>query len=107
MSPSRKRSTPMSGNRVERFSTEALVVTGETPDELERRAIERAEQLTGIDARDLAVAEPYRLYAAAESEGLSDTAISFVIKRMRETGDKLGARIYVSAYREVSDADTG
>lgn len=89
--------------RKERFTTEALVVTGDTPDELERRAIERAEQLTGVNARDLAVAEPYRIDAASESEGLSDSSVSIVVKRMRATGDLLGARIYVSAFREVSD----
>lgn len=93
-------------SRSRRFDTEAYVVTGRDPDELERRAIERAEQVTGVDARDLAVSEPYRIYAASESKGLADGAVSEVVKRMRATGDKLGARIYVSAYREVSDADT-
>jgi hypothetical protein len=49
--------------KVERFNTEPLVVTGDTPDELERRAIERAEQLTGVSGRELTVKGWYVIYA--------------------------------------------
>jgi hypothetical protein len=93
--------------KVERFNTEPLVVTGDTPDELERRAIERAEQLTGVSGRELTVKGWYVIYAASEYERLADNSVSFVVKRMRETGDKLGSRITVSAHREVDDDEPG
>jgi hypothetical protein len=93
-------------SRTERFSTEALVVSGNSPSELEAAAISRASELTGIDAPALAIAETYRIYAVAESEGLDDSAVSLTVRKARESGHRLGARIYVIAFREVNGADT-
>ena len=86
-----------------RFSTGPVIVTGNTPDELEAQALTRAAAASGLPAGLLAVYSPYTLLVTADHAHLPENQVSEAIRQARTDGSKLAAKIAVLGYRETDD----